>query len=100
MAGRFRTFTSRRVARTAGRRVPWIRVLMMGAEALPVLRRHWGNLAPSERRELAELLRRSRGRPRNLSAGERERFQSILRKIELRPLLRDLALVARGRRRR
>jgi hypothetical protein len=100
VAGRFRRFATGRAAKTAGRRVPWIRIVMLGAEALPLLRRHWDKLTPAERHELADLIRRSRGRPGNLAPGERATIQALLRKLEPRPLLRDLARVARGKRRR
>jgi hypothetical protein len=69
-----------------------------------VRQHHWQTLQPWERRQLADLLRRSRGRPANLTASEREDFRRLVGKLDWRGLVRDLTRVglgaARSRRRR
>ena len=63
------------------RRVPWDRV-----RATAILLFNEGrhrmetNLSERERRELMELLRRSRGRARNLSTREQQRTRELVRR--------------------
>ena len=65
---------------TALRRVPWMRVWVLavwlyrnGRERLE------RNLAPEERRDLWDMMRKSGGRPANLSRREQNRFRDLVR---------------------
>ena len=65
---------------TALRRVPWMRLWVVatwlyrsGRERLE------RNLTPHERRDLWELMKKSGGRPTNLSRRERDRFGRLVR---------------------
>jgi hypothetical protein len=86
------------------RRVPIMWVLTV-AEAAVATRRHWSGIDPSTRRRLRELVTKSRGRPSNLTAGEKRELRSLVGRLELTKLGRELAAVANpirgpGRRRR
>ncbi|HEX2467442.1 MAG TPA: hypothetical protein VHJ54_04470 [Solirubrobacterales bacterium] len=60
----------------------WLRVLVIAQVAL-LIRRHLTLLAPDERRRMAQLVQKSKGRPRrNLSANEREELLRLVRKLE------------------
>ena len=65
---------------TLARRVPWVRAWLLaqwlyhqGRERLE------RNLDGPERAELWQLMKRSKGRPANLSASERNRFLALVR---------------------
>lgn len=62
---------------------------------------HWRNLNADERIRLKHLIVLSRGRPGNLSPGERDEVRDIAAKLDLTGLARKLAPVGgrRGRRR-
>jgi hypothetical protein len=85
-------------ARTAGRTIPWARLLAL-AEAAPLLKSHWDKLSPGERRRVQEFVRKSRGRPANLTKHEREELRELVTKLDLRKLARDLAAIGWRRRR-
>jgi hypothetical protein len=81
----------------------WWAVLV--AEAVMVLRRHWGSLQPHSRERLRELTAKSKGRPGNLTREERRELMHHVRQLDLRGLARDIGEVASpvklpGRRRR
>jgi hypothetical protein len=76
---------------TALRTIKWA-VLF---DAVVVARDHWNMLTPGERAHLAALLRKSRGRPGNLTAGERRDVRRLAAKLDLPTLGRNLAPVAR-----
>ena len=60
----------------------WIRVLAVAQIAL-LVRRHMQLLEPDERKRLANLVAKSKARPRtNLSANEREEMLRLVRKLE------------------
>lgn len=60
----------------------WLRVLVIAQVAL-LIRRHLTLLEPDERRRMAQLVQKSKGRPRrNLSANEREELLRLVRKLE------------------
>jgi hypothetical protein len=60
----------------------WLRVLAIAQVAL-LIRRHLTLLEPDERRRMAQLVQKSKGRPRrNLSANEREELLRLVRKLE------------------
>ena len=65
---------------TALRRIPWMRV---GLVAVWLYRhgreRVENNLAPHERRDLWELMKKSGGRSANLSRREQSRFRDLVR---------------------
>ena len=60
-----------------GRRVPWVRVVMA---ARWLYERGKDNLSEAERRELGQVLRKSKGDPRKLTVKERTRVRSIVSK--------------------
>ncbi len=63
------------------RRVPVMRLLVLGEVAI-LARDHIERLEPSERRRLVVLMRDARGRPRNLSAKQREELEQLIAKAE------------------
>ncbi len=58
-----------------GRNVPWVRVVMA---ARWLYERGKDNLTQAERRELGQLLRKSKGDPRKLSVKERDRVRAVV----------------------
>jgi hypothetical protein len=88
------------------RRIPILRRLpiawtLAAAEVAVATRRHWVGLDPSTRRRLRELVTKSRGRPSNLTASEKRELRSLVGRLNLTKLGRELAAVASpGRRRR
>ncbi|HWH95032.1 MAG TPA: hypothetical protein VNT03_14315 [Baekduia sp.] len=66
--------------RLPGRKaVPWMLLL----EAAMVMRTHWGHLDDHDRRELARIVRKSHGRPGNLTKNERSELARIMRRLDL-----------------
>jgi hypothetical protein len=63
--------------------VPMARVLAT-AELLALARRHWLLLEPDERRRLMALVVATRGRPRNLTAGEKLELARLVAKADPR----------------
>ena len=79
------------VSRIPGlKRLPVLKLLAIGEIAL-VARNHVAKLEPAERRRLVELVRMGRGRPRNLSAEDREELATLLAKAEPRLLAGSIA---------
>lgn len=64
-------------------------------EIAMVLRDRWMRLNPHDRAELAEIVKKSKGRPANLSAHERRRLGVLVRKLEPAAVGRDLLPHAR-----
>jgi hypothetical protein len=58
--------------------------LLAIAEIAVLARRHALRLTPPERRRLVELLRKGRGRGRNLEPAEREELAALVAKVEPR----------------
>lgn len=58
--------------------------LLVAAEVALLLRQHVTRLEPAERRRLIYLVRRGRGRPRNLSDRERRELARLVQKMEPR----------------
>jgi hypothetical protein len=81
------------------RAVPMTWVIVAGQAALAT-RRHLQNLSPDERRRLAAIVRKSKGRPSNVTQRERDELRRIVSKLELGRLGRDVAGMATGARRR
>ncbi|MEA2375877.1 MAG: hypothetical protein QOD53_2340 [Thermoleophilaceae bacterium] len=65
------------------RRLPILKLLAIGEIAL-IARTHVAKLDPVERRRLVELVRKGRGRPRNLSETEREELETLVAQVEPR----------------
>lgn len=66
--------------RLPGRKaIPWMLVL----EAAMVLRSHWGLLDERDRGELARIVKKSHGNPRNLTKNERSELLRIMRRLDL-----------------
>jgi hypothetical protein len=82
--------------RTMRRKIPWILLF----EAVMAMRRRWVDLPPPDRARLAELARRSRGNPLNLTRAERADFRRIATGLDLFGVARDLAPMGRAFRRR
>lgn len=78
------------------RRVPWLMVLDAGR----VANEHWRRLTPAERSKLTRLLRKSKGRPSNLTERERADVRSIVSKLEISDAGRKLMPFGRALRRR
>jgi hypothetical protein len=91
-----------------GKRALPIGWAILAAEAAMVARRHWGSLDPHSRRRLRDLVRKSKGRPGQLTREERRELIDHVRQLDLRALAAELGDVlspvrlpgTRGRRRR
>jgi hypothetical protein len=80
----------------ARRAIPWV-VLLEIARAGKV---HWDELDPRDRRRLVELLRRSHGRPSNVTPRERRELREIVGRLQLLRFGRSAATAAMMSRRR
>ena len=72
-------------ALAAARRVPWSQVAAAVGWLATAGRQYWDRLAPEERREVFDLLRKSRGQKSNLSRMEQDRVAALLKKIRENP---------------
>lgn len=79
--------------RSAMRWTVWGRILVLAEVAL-TLKRHLDLLEPAERTELQQLVRKSKGRPANLSVRERKRLRALVAKLEPKQLAQASALAA------
>ena len=77
--------------RMARRKVPWILVF----EAALTMRKRWRNLPPPDRARLAELTRKSQGRPLRLTREERSEFRRIAGDLDLIGMVREMAPLGR-----
>jgi hypothetical protein len=85
-----------KLKRTA-KAVPWATLL----QGTMIVGRRWASLSAKERTRFTELVRRSRGRVRNLSTKERLELRRLAHKLDVRGMGRDLApLVLRRRHKR
>lgn len=84
---------------TRVRTMPWLMVL----ELAYTLRKHWKRLEPADRTKLADLLKKSQGRPNKLTAKERAEVRGLVAKLEPGQIARSVVPIgrraARGRRR-
>jgi hypothetical protein len=64
-------------------------------ELAVTLRKHWKRLAPAERAELAELIRKSQGRPNRLDSAERLRVRQLVAKMEPGQIARSVMPIGR-----
>jgi hypothetical protein len=71
---------------TALRKLPAARLVILG-ELLLLAREHLQKLEPSERRRMLELVRRGRGRPRNLSDRDRRELARLVEKAQPRQFM-------------
>jgi hypothetical protein len=73
------------------RSMPWIMVF----ELAVTLRKHWQRLEPKERARLAELIRKSQGRPMRLTAAERKDVRRLVAKLEPGSIARSVVPIGR-----
>jgi len=71
--------------------IPWALLL----EVAMLLRDRWMRLNPNDRAELSAIVKKSKGRPANLTPRERQRLGVLVRKLEPGALGRDLLPHAR-----
>ena len=63
--------------------IPWL----MLYEVARASKSHWDSVDPGDRKRLTELLRKSKGKPQNLSAGERAELAALVSKANPRLFL-------------
>lgn len=80
-------------ARTGMRWTLWARILILAEIALAI-KRQLDLLDSEEKSDLQRLVRKSKGRPSNLSRRERERVGEIVDKLEPAELARETAQAA------
>lgn len=73
------------------RPIPWILLF----DAAMIARDRWGRLSSRERSQLAAILRKSRGRPGNLTAAERRHFMRLAGKLDLVGVIREVGPLRR-----
>lgn len=81
------------------RTVPWLLLAQAGLAA----NKHWKTLPVGDRERIAQLLKKSKGLPANLTPREREELRLLLGRLEVGSLARELvpfALKARRGKRR
>lgn len=82
------------------RSAPWLILAQAGLAA----NKHWKSLPVGDRERISQLLKKSKGRPSNLSTKERDELRLLLGRLELGSLARELVPFAvkakRGKRRR
>ena len=74
-------YPARRMARLplkSVRNLPWVRVVTLAAAIAGEGRRRWERLSRREQDQLLRILRKSRGRPGNVTAGERAELRRIV----------------------
>ena len=74
MAGALTRLVSR------GRAINWIALFEAARFVYRHGKRGWDNLTPDDRRQLGELIRKSKGRRSNLTEVERERMWNLVKK--------------------
>jgi hypothetical protein len=62
----------------APQEIPWAELRRRGVIAYEYIQRGWNELSAAERNELGQLLRKSRGRPKNLTRDEAKRFGQLV----------------------
>jgi hypothetical protein len=80
--------------RRAGRRAVPLMWAFVVAEALSTTRRHFEGVDPRARRRAVELVRKSKGRPGNLTPHEKTELRRLVGDMDLWQLSKDLAAVA------
>jgi len=74
--------------------IPWA----VMARVSVVIGQRWIALSAKERERIPRLVRESRGRPGNLTAGERKELRKLVGKLDLRGAGRELLPLVRGAR--
>jgi hypothetical protein len=77
-------------ARTGMKWTIWARVLILAEVALAI-KRHLDLLDAEEKDDLQRLVRKSKGKPSNLSARERRRLSELVSKVEPSDFVREAA---------
>jgi hypothetical protein len=72
---------------SAAKKVPWTRVIAAVGWLATAGRKYWDRLTPDDRREVFDLLRKSKGQKSNLSQAEQNRVAALLKKIREDPEL-------------
>lgn len=72
------------------RRLPVAKLLVLG-EILVLAHEHIDRLEPHERRRVLDLVRIGRGRPRNLTASQREELRELVAKADPRLFAGEVA---------
>lgn len=85
--------------RSAMKWTVWARALILAEVALTI-KRHLDLLDADEKADLGQLVRKSKGRPSNLSKRERQRLGEIVAKLEPTALARETAEAANPLRRK
>jgi hypothetical protein len=81
------------------RLAPWLILF----EVLRAGRDHWDRLDPGDRAQVSDLMRRTRGNPRNLTEADRRALRDLGRRMRLGRLglsVGSAAIMGRRRRRR
>jgi len=65
-------------------------------QVVSTTRQHWQSIPSEDRARLQTLLRRSHGKPPNLSKAERRELRKLVRALQLPRLVRNSALNAAG----
>jgi len=73
------------------RAMPWLMVF----ELAVTLRKHWRRLEPADRNRLAELVRKSQGRPNRLTAEERTDMRRLVAMLEPGQIARSVVPIGR-----
>jgi hypothetical protein len=81
--------------RLGGRAIPWLVLLELAQAA----QRHWNHLTPGERAHLTALIKKSAGRPGNLTARDKDDVKRLVGKMDVPGMGRDLLPHARRLRR-
>lgn len=84
-----------KLKRTA-KAVPWATLL----QGTVIVGRRWAALSVKERARSRELMRKSRGRLRNLSVRERLELRKLAHKLDVKGMGSELVALGRGRDRR
>jgi hypothetical protein len=80
-------------ASTGMRWTVWARVLILAEVALAI-KRHLDLLDSDEKRDLQQIVRKSKGRPSNLSKRERQRLGELVSKLEPTDLAKEAGQAA------
>ena len=75
----------------AGKAIPWMLLL----ELAQVAREHWNKLTPGERAHVTALIKKSGGRPGNLTARDKDDVKRLVGKMDVPGMGRDLLPHAR-----
>jgi hypothetical protein len=62
------------------RGIPWARALEVGVLVARVVHDRWNRLSKREQQDLSRIVRKSRGRLSNITAGERAQLQRLVSK--------------------